>query len=116
MSLGVLIGFHLVFKKQNIAPSEEVATPRSNVLVAALRLPVVWIAALFLLIYVGAEVSVGIWSYSFLTEERHTPLLLAGWMVSGYWLGLTLGRLALALVTLRVGSARELSACTAGDV
>src|SRR5437667_12075497 len=46
MSLVLLIGFHLIFKKQNIAPSEEVATPRSNVLVAALRLPVVWIAAL----------------------------------------------------------------------
>src|SRR5438034_2401016 len=116
MSLVLLIGFHLVFKKQNIAPSEEVATPRSNVLVAALRLPVVWIVALFLLIYVGAEVSVGIWSYSFLTEERHTPLLLAGWMVSGYWLGLTLGRLALARVTLRVGSPRVIQGCLVGVV
>src|SRR5712691_4350664 len=51
MSLVLLIGLHLVFKKQDTAPSEEVATPRSNVLVAALRVPVVWIAALFLLIY-----------------------------------------------------------------
>src|SRR6266699_1565899 len=116
MSLVLLIGFHLVFKQQNIAPSEEVATPRSNVLVAALRVPIVWIAALFLLIYVGAEVSVGIWSYSFLTEERHASTLLAGWMVSGYWLGLTLGRLELARVTLRVGSARVIQGCLVGDV
>jgi len=116
MSLVLLIGFHLVFKQQNIAPSEEVAAPRSNVLVAALRVPVVWIAALFLLIYVGAEVSVGIWSYSFLIEERHTSILFAGWMVSGYWLGLTLGRLALARVTLRVGSTRLIQCCLVGVV
>jgi fucose permease len=116
MSLVLLIGFHLVFKKQNIAPSEEVATPRSNVLVAALRVPVVWIAALFLLIYVGAEVSVGIWSYSFLIEERHASILFAGWMVSGYWLGLTLGRLVLARVTLRVGSTRLIQCCLVGAV
>jgi fucose permease len=112
----LLVGFHLVFKKQNNAPSVEVAMPRSNVLVAALRVPIVWVAALFMLIYVGTEVSVGSWSYSFLTEERHASILLAGWMVSGYWLGLTLGRLTLARVTLRVGSARVIQGCLVGVV
>ncbi len=116
VSLVLLVGFHLVFKKQNNAPSVEVAMPRSNVLVAALRVPIVWVAALFMLIYVGAEVSVGSWSYSFLTEERHASILLAGWMVSGYWLGLTLGRLTLARVTLRVGSARVTQSCLVGVV
>ncbi len=37
-------------------------------------------------------------------------------MVSGYWLGLTLGRLALARVTLRVGSERLIQACLVGVV
>src|SRR6266699_1557543 len=47
MSLVLLIGLKLVFKGQNISPQEDVATrPKSNVLVAALREPVVWIAAL----------------------------------------------------------------------
>ncbi len=117
MSLILLIGLKLVFKGQNISPQEDVATrPKSNVLVAALREPVVWIAALFLLIYVGAEVSVGSWSYSFLTEERHVSILLAGWMVSGYWIGLTLGRLTLAKVTLWVGSERLIQGCLGGVV
>jgi fucose permease len=116
MSLVLLIGIHLVFKQQNIAPSEEIATPSSNVLVAALRVPIVWIAALFLLIYVGVEVSVGIWSYSFLIEERHASILCAGWMVSGYWLGLTLGRLTLARVALRVGNTRVIQCCLVGVV
>src|SRR6266487_4018351 len=116
MSLVLLIGFKLIFKPQNISQPEEVTKTKSNVLVSALKLPTVWVAALFLLIYVGAEVSLGSWSYSFLTEERHASILLAGWMVSGYWLGLTLGRLALARVTLRVGSARVIQGCLVGVV
>ena len=117
MSLVLLIGFQLVFREENISQREDTATrPESNVLVAALSVPMVWIAALFMLIYVGAEVSVGSWTYSFLTEERHAPILLAGWMVSGYWIGLTLGRLTLARVTLRIGSERLILGCLVGVV
>src|SRR6266567_2772757 len=116
-SVVLLIGFQLVFKDQNISLQENVTTkPKSNVLVAALSVPIVWVAALFMLIYVGAEVSVGSWSYSFLTEERHASILLAGWMVSGYWIGLTLGRLTLARVALRVGSERLIQGCLVGVV
>jgi len=114
MSLVLLVGFRLAFKGQNISPTEDATKPGSNVLVTALRVPLVWIAALFMLIYVGAEVSVGSWSYSFMTEERHAPILLAGWMVSGYWIGLTLGRLTLARVALRVGSKRLIQGCLVG--
>ena len=117
MSLVLLIGFQLVFREENISQREDTATrPESNVLVAALSVPMVWVAALFMLIYVGAEVSVGSWTYSFLTEERHAPILLAGWMVSGYWIGLTLGRLTLARVTLRIGSERLILGCLVGVV
>jgi fucose permease len=117
MSLVLLVGFQLVFKEQNIPLQEDAATkPKSNVLVVALRVPIVWVAALFMLIYVGAEVSIGSWSYSFLTEERHASILLAGWMVSGYWIGLTLGRLTLARVALRIGSARLIQGCLVGVV
>src|SRR6266516_2188310 len=117
MSLILLIGLKLVFKGQNISPQEDVATrPKSNVLVAALREPVVWIAALFLFIYVGAEVSISSWSYSFLTEERHASILLAEWMVDDYWFKLTLRRLTLAKVTLWVGSERLVQGCLVGVV
>jgi fucose permease len=65
-----------------------------------LRLPVTWIVAFFLFFYVGVEVSLGTWIYSFLTEQRQEPALFSAWMVSGYWIGLTLGRIVLAqLVT-----------------
>lgn len=82
----------------------------------ALRLRVVWLGALFLLFYVGAEVSLGNWSFSFLTEERHGSLLFSGWMVSGYWFGLTLGRLALAHMAERLGNRSLIQLCMAGVV
>jgi len=116
MSLVLLAGFRLAFKEQNSLPPEHVAKPGSNVLAATLRVPLVWIAALFMLIYVGAEVSIGSWSYSFLTEERHAPILLAGWMVSGYWIGLTLGRFTLARVALRVRNKRLIQGCFVGVI
>ncbi len=85
-----------------------------SVLAAALRLRVVWLAALFLMFYVGSEVSLGSWSYSLLTEERGRPQLLSGWAVSGFWMGLTVGRLALAVLVKRLGNTRTIEVCLLG--
>ena len=87
-----------------------------NVLLAALRLPLVWIGAVFLLCYVGTEVIIGSWSFSYLTEQRGLATLPAGWLVSGYWLGLTLGRLVLGRVVLRFGNIRTIQACLLGTM
>jgi fucose permease len=114
LSLAVLIGFGLAFRGQQTAMHHTTTGDGRNVLLAALRLRVVWLGALFLLFYVGIEVSLGSWSYSFLTEERHGPTLLSGWAVSGYWLGLTLGRLTLGHLARRVGNRRLIEGCMAG--
>jgi fucose permease len=116
VSLFLLVGFQLVFRSESIPRSEDVAQPKGNVLITTLKVPIAWMAAFFLFIYVGGEVSIGSWSYSFLTEQRHASILLAGWMVSGYWIGLTLGRFALARVAQRVGSERLLQGCLVGIV
>jgi len=116
MSLVLLIGFRLFFSKREVPSQKDVAKAQGNVLVAALKLRVVWLAALFLLFYVGAEVSLGSWSYTFLLEERHGSTLLSGWSVSGYWLGLTLGRLTLARVAQRVGNKRLIQGWLLGVV
>jgi fucose permease len=117
MGLILLIGFRLIFKDERSSRGSEIAARRDgNILVATLRLPVVWIAAFFLLMYVGAEVSVGSWVYSFLTEERHNSILFSGWLVSGYWAGLTLGRVALARVALLIGNTRLVQCCLAGAI
>jgi fucose permease len=74
----------------------------------------VWVGSIFLFLYVGAEVSLGSWSYSLLTESRGQSPLLAGWMVSGYWLGLTIGRVVLGHVAERIGAPRLILWCLVG--
>jgi fucose permease len=96
----------------------EQAHTQGNVLGATLALPIVWLAALFLLIYVGVETCAGSWAYSFLLEDRAQSTLTAGWIVSGYWLGLTLGRFLIQRQAERMGMgvAALMYACMGGVV
>ncbi|MFL5627019.1 MAG: MFS transporter, partial [Ktedonobacteraceae bacterium] len=113
MSLVLLLGIVGIYKER--LPTQKSETKaEGNILVATLRLRIVWLAALFLLVYVGAEVSLGSWSYSLLTEERHGALLISGWIVSGYWFGLTLGRLILGKVGQKVGNKRLIEGSLVG--
>ena len=115
----LVIGFGLAFRghKAKVHPEEHIEGEKQpNVLAAALRLRIVWIAAFFLLFYVGIEVSLASWSFSFLTEERHQTLALAGLAVSGQWLGLTVGRLVLGKVGERIGNRLLISFCLVGVV
>jgi fucose permease len=68
------------------------AQPRVGLLGTAVRRPAVLLGAAFLAVYVGLEISVGNWGFSFLVAERGHAELLAGYTVSGYRLGLTLGQ------------------------
>ncbi|KAK9899797.1 MFS general substrate transporter [Cystobasidium minutum MCA 4210] len=63
---------------------------------------IVWICAFFLLLYVGAEVSIGGWVVSFLLDERDGPVS-AGYVSSGFWGGITLGRVLLPSFNVWVG-------------
>lgn len=113
VGLVLLVGIGFIYEKRP-EPDKAESSATGNVLATALKIRAVWLAAFFLLFYVGAEVSLGNWSYSFLTEERHQPTLLSGWTVSGYWLGLMLGRLTLARIAERIGSKRLVQGCLAG--
>jgi fucose permease len=112
----VLAGFRFAFgvPERAVRPQASAAGAARNPLTLALRSPLVWLAAAFLFVYVGAEVSLGSWSYTLLTEGRHLPALPASWMVSGYWLGLTVGRVALGRVADRWDVGRLLQGCIAG--
>jgi len=87
---------------------------RRGLLRSILTMRIFWLVALFLFLYSGNEHSVGNWSYSFLTEQRHTSALFAGWIVSGYWMGLTLGRMTLAWASRRIGEYRLVVFCLLG--
>ncbi|KAK1761291.1 major facilitator superfamily domain-containing protein [Echria macrotheca] len=68
-----------------------------------LREPITWLLALFLLGYVGAEVSLGGWIVTFMLRVRHAEPFIAGLTVTFFWLGLTVGRVVLGFITGRIG-------------
>jgi fucose permease len=82
------------------AGADQVSRPAIS---GALRLSAVWLAATFLAVYVGLESSMGNWGFTFLTEARGQPVLTAGWIVSAFWAGLTLGRFTLNALAERFG-------------
>ena len=73
-----------------------------NRFVDALRNKVTWMAASFLLVYVGIEVAVGGWTVTFMLRVRHGAAFASGMTSTGFWLGVTFGRMVLGFVTARV--------------
>ena len=72
----------------------------------ALRTPAVLVSGLLLLVYVGSEVAIGNWAYSIQTISRKTPEMVAGYSISAYWMGLTIGRMGMGYVIKRLGTVR----------
>lgn len=66
--------------------------------------PVLWLLGLLMFLYVGVEMGVGGWTtvYAARTTTLHTKVI--AWLVSGYWLALTAGRLLGALAGARLTS------------
>ncbi len=63
-------------------------------------------------VYVGAEVAVGSWSYTLLTETRGYSDRAAGVLTAAYWGGLMGGRFVLAIVGHRLHPEQTLRAST----
>lgn len=74
-----------------------------SLLAAVFREPAVLLGAAFLAVYVGLELSVGNWAFTFLMAEREMSDQLAGYIVSGYWLGPTVGRFVISPLAARMG-------------
>jgi fucose permease len=121
----LVIGFVLTYPDRVPAPGS--AHPDADgtahdeqaaggLLAAALRERGVLLGAALLSVYVGLEIGVGNWAFSYLIEERGHGDVLAGYTVSGYWLGLTLGRFLISPIAVRSGlsAVGMMHACMAG--
>lgn len=64
---------------------------------------VTWLCSLFLLGYVGVEVALGGWIVTFMIRIRNGGAFASGMTATGFWLGITVGRIILGFVTPRVG-------------
>jgi fucose permease len=68
-----------------------------------LRQARVWLSPLLFFVYVGCEVSLGVWTYTLLTESRGIPPAQAGLWAGSYWATFTIGRIIAGLFAKRVG-------------
>ncbi|KAI4260149.1 MAG: hypothetical protein LQ352_000414 [Teloschistes flavicans] len=69
----------------------------------SLKQRVTWICAMFLLCYVGLEVSLGGWIVNFMIRVRKGEPFQSGMTATGFWLGITAGRVVLGFITPKVG-------------
>ncbi|MEU7870468.1 MFS transporter [Dactylosporangium sp. NPDC049140] len=119
--LGVLCvplatGFLLAYPRKAPAVEHADAPRPTGMLRDALRSPAVVLGSTFLAVYVGLEIGVGTWAFTFLVQEHGEPSVVAGYTVSGYWLGLTLGRFLISPLATRIGmsAAAMATACLVG--
>jgi fucose permease len=69
-----------------------------------------WIITAFLFVYMGVEVGLGGWIVTFMITIRHGSPFASGMTATGFWLGVTIGRVTLGFVTPRVGEKRAIMA------
>lgn len=84
-------------------PREKRLTDYKTPLGQTLRRPRVWLSISLFILYVGAEVSLGTWAYSLLTESRGVVPGLAGALTGLYWATFTLGRILAGVFAGRLG-------------
>lgn len=72
------------------------------------------LGALFIFAYQGAEVSISGWVISFLIKYRHSSPARVGYVTSGFWGGITLGRFVLSHPADRFGKKRSTIILTVG--
>lgn len=71
--------------------------------VETLLQPPVWLSMIMFFLYVGAEVSIGAWTYTLLTESRGILTEAAGLWAGSYWATFTVGRVLAGLYAKRLG-------------
>lgn len=79
------------------------ALARIRAIADALTSRVILLGALFIFAYQGAEVSISGWVISFLQQSRDGDLSQVGYVTSGFWAGITLGRFLLSIPAHKIG-------------
>lgn len=98
------------------AIAREDARERSATIAATLRLAGARLGIAAFVVYAGVEGSMGIWTYTLLTEARGVPPAEAGGVVSLFWGSLTGGRLLAAAGAGRVPPGPMLALSLSGVV
>lgn len=90
----------------SVVQDSHTGASRVSAMLGAFKSKVVIIGALFIFAYQGAEVSISGWVISFLLSARDGDPAQVGYVSSGFWLGITLGRFLLAPLGTKIGEKR----------
>ncbi|KAJ5717563.1 hypothetical protein N7488_003209 [Penicillium malachiteum] len=77
------------------------APKKTSVTLQCAKNRVVILVSCYLLAYVGSEVALGGWLVTFMEKVRHANSYNAGMTSTGFWAGITVGRMLLGFVTGR---------------
>ncbi|KAL4865818.1 hypothetical protein BDV12DRAFT_187906 [Aspergillus spectabilis] len=69
----------------------------------SLKSPVTWVLSFFLFVYMGVEVSIGGWIVEFMMQVRDGGAVESGLIPTGFWAGITVGRVTLGFVNELLG-------------
>lgn len=86
---------------------DKTALSSTSTVLETLKSPLTWLVSLALFAYVGAEVSTGGWVTTFMIDVRHGDVHRAGYVATGFWTGITVGRMVLGLVAGKYAAGRE---------
>ncbi len=78
-------------------PQKQILTDYKTPFRETLHRPRVWMSMAMFFLYTGAEVTLGAWTYTLLTQARGIAPATAGLLAGGYWAMFTLGRILAGL-------------------
>ncbi|HCS40905.1 MAG TPA: MFS transporter [Anaerolineaceae bacterium] len=88
---------------QNDSKEEKNITEYKTSYKETLQQPEVWLSMLLFVLYVGAEMGLGAWAYTFLTESRGIAAKTAGFWAGSFYALFTIGRILAGLYAKRLG-------------
>ncbi|MBA3469819.1 MAG: MFS transporter [Herpetosiphonaceae bacterium] len=80
------------------------------------KIPALWLLGILLFVYIGLESGVGGWTTAYLERSAGLTKASAAWAASGFWLALTGGRVAGAIIGTRMPPTRLLQISVAGSL
>ena len=102
--------------KQNDSKEEKKITEYKTSYIETLQQPEVWLSMLLFVFYVGAEMGLGAWAYTFLTEGRGIVTKTAGFWAGSFYGLFTVGRILAGLYANRLGVNKTILFGTVGAI
>ncbi|KDQ09347.1 hypothetical protein BOTBODRAFT_179057 [Botryobasidium botryosum FD-172 SS1] len=114
MAIVNLIALVIVFRLKNSADTlselgvrieQTTALENSGKFLQMMKTPMVHVLAFFIFVYCGTEITIGGWAVTYILDVRHGGKA-SGYISSGFFGGLALGRVALIWVNEKIGQRR----------